>query len=80
MRGCLTPSSSTCGGRCQGSTPRWASTSRRPFRSAPSISRYCMRDAPDLATCYRKLTRWQRLLHDGANYLLETEGEAGWRR
>lgn len=36
---------------------------------------YCMRNSPDLATCYRKLTRWQHLLHDAANYHLETEGE-----
>lgn len=36
---------------------------------------YCMRNSPDLATSYRKLTRWQRLLHDGANYQLEIEGE-----
>jgi AraC-like DNA-binding protein len=33
-----------------------------------------MRNSPDLATCYQKLTRWQRLLHDGARYHLEIEG------
>lgn len=36
---------------------------------------YCMRNSPDLATCYQKLTRWQRLLHDGASYHLEVEGD-----
>ncbi|KFE68937.1 Transcriptional regulator, AraC family protein [Hyalangium minutum] len=36
---------------------------------------YCMRNSPDLATCYQKLTRWQRLLHDGARYHLEVEGD-----
>lgn len=36
---------------------------------------YCMRNSPNLAVCYQKLTRWQRLLHDGANYHLAAEGE-----
>ncbi len=36
---------------------------------------YCMRNSPDLATCYQKLTRWQRLLHDAASYHLEIEGD-----
>jgi AraC-like DNA-binding protein len=36
---------------------------------------YCMRNSPDLATCYRKLIRWQRLLHDAASYHLELEGD-----
>lgn len=36
---------------------------------------YCMRNSADLAACYEKLIRWQRLLHDGANYHLELEGD-----
>jgi AraC-like DNA-binding protein len=36
---------------------------------------YCMRNSADLATCYQKLTRWQRLLHDVASYHFELEGD-----
>ncbi|MBN1210232.1 MAG: AraC family transcriptional regulator [Myxococcaceae bacterium] len=36
---------------------------------------YCMRNSADLAACYQKLTRWQRLLHDAASYHLEREGD-----
>jgi AraC-like DNA-binding protein len=36
---------------------------------------YCMRNSGDLATCYQKLIRWQRLLHDAASYHLEMEGD-----
>jgi AraC-like DNA-binding protein len=36
---------------------------------------YCMRNSADLATCYQKLTRWQRLLHDAASYHFELEGD-----
>lgn len=36
---------------------------------------YCMRNSSDLAACYQKLIRWQRLLHDGAGYHLEVEDD-----
>jgi AraC-like DNA-binding protein len=34
-----------------------------------------MRNSADLAACYQKLLRWQRLLHDAAGYHLELEGD-----
>ncbi|MDY7224900.1 AraC family transcriptional regulator [Hyalangium rubrum] len=36
---------------------------------------YCMRNSADLATCYQKLIRWQRLLHDAAGYHFELKGD-----